>query len=74
MSATTPERLVHMANQIAANMTHEPDPAAAVAAHIASFWTPAMRARLAETGLGQLTPTARAAMERLATAQAANAR
>lgn len=73
MSATTPERLIYMANQIAANMAHEPDPAAAIAEHIASFWTPAMRARLADTGLGELSPAARAAMERLASAQGANA-
>lgn len=73
MSATTPERLVHMANQIAANMAHEPDPVAAVAEHIADFWTPAMRAQLAEAGLANLSLTARAAMERLAAAQGANA-
>ncbi|MDE2562136.1 MAG: formate dehydrogenase subunit delta [Sphingomonadales bacterium] len=73
MSATTPERLTYMANQIAANMGHEPDPAAAVAKHIASFWTPAMRVRLFETGLAGLSPLARAAMEKLGAVQAPDA-
>lgn len=72
MSATTPERLAYMANQIAANLAHEPDPVAAVAEHIESFWTPAMRARLIEAGFGDLSPAARAAMESLA-GQGANA-
>ena len=41
-----PASLIRMANQIAANFTNlEPDAAAAaVAAHIRSFWAPSMRA------------------------------
>ena len=37
--------LVRMANQIAANVAHLPAPEAAdaVATHLRSFWTPAMR-------------------------------
>lgn len=35
---TDSARLVHMANQIAANLTYEADPAAATAEHIRLFW------------------------------------
>lgn len=40
---TTIERLVSMANQIAANRMHEPDPAAATVEHIRLFWDPRMK-------------------------------
>lgn len=46
MSKQTPERLAYMAGQIARNLAHEPDPAAATAQHIRSFWSPAMIAQL----------------------------
>lgn len=69
MSASTPERLAYMVNQIAANLAHEADPVAAVAAHIGDFWTPAMQQRLLAAGLDDLSPVARAAMERFADAR-----
>jgi formate dehydrogenase subunit delta len=42
--------LVRMANQIAANVAHltAPEAADAVATHLRSFWTPAMRRDLAD--------------------------
>lgn len=61
----TTEKLVMMANQIAANLAHEPDPAAATAEHIRLFWDPWMKAGLKEAGPGALTPIARAAFERI---------
>ncbi|WP_338466845.1 formate dehydrogenase subunit delta [Novosphingobium sp. ZN18A2] len=73
MSATTPERLARMANQIAANLGHEDDPVAATADHIVSFWTPAMREQLIATGFDGLSERARAAMERVAATQGADA-
>ncbi len=44
--------LVRMVNQIAANFAYEdPDRAATeIAAHLRSFWTPAMRAEILEHG------------------------
>lgn len=66
MSRTTPERLVLMANQIAANLAHTEDPAAATAEHIRSFWTPAMRATALATDPASLSPVAREALARLA--------
>lgn len=39
-SSTT---LLRMANQIAANLSHEPDPARATADHIRMFWDPRMK-------------------------------
>jgi formate dehydrogenase subunit delta len=42
------ERLVMMANQIAANLAHEPDPAAATAEHIRLFWDPRMKRLIGE--------------------------
>jgi len=47
----TPERLAYMAGQIARNLAHEDDPAAATAAHIRKFWTPAMIAMLRENAI-----------------------
>lgn len=49
MTAAGPERLVHMANQIAdffASQGGETAAAAAVADHLAKFWDPRMRAAL----------------------------
>ncbi|MFX8832878.1 formate dehydrogenase subunit delta, partial [Acinetobacter baumannii] len=36
-----------MANQIARNVAHEPDPVATVADHIVAFWSGRMRAQIA---------------------------
>jgi formate dehydrogenase subunit delta len=67
------ERLVAMANDIAAFFDSDPDQAAAaegVRNHISRFWEPRMRreiiAHVAAGGAG-LTPTARAAIGRLTT-------
>lgn len=65
MSATTPERLVYMANQIAANLALDPDPVRAVAEHIHAFWTTAMQRTLIAEALDRLGPVARAAMTQL---------
>ncbi len=67
MNAGSVEHLVRMANQIALNFGERREPGAAArktAEHIGKFWTPAMRARLAdhaaEGGEG-MTPAARQA-------------
>jgi formate dehydrogenase subunit delta len=66
----SPEKMVHMANQIAAFFKSQPgaDAAGRVAAHLADFWEPRMRAQLlahvAEGGAG-LDPVAVAAARRL---------
>jgi formate dehydrogenase major subunit len=62
--------LVRMANQVAANNEAEGlEPAAqAVATHLDSFWTPAMKADLVEhasSGAGELAPAVLAALERI---------
>ena len=65
------EKLVKMANQIAANCDYGADKdkvAAVVADHLARFWTPAMRVAIIE-GHGKklidLSPMAARAVERL---------
>jgi len=40
------EPLIRMANQIAANLAHEDDPASATAEHIRQFWDPRMKAAI----------------------------
>jgi formate dehydrogenase subunit delta len=70
MSAHTTEKLIYMANQIARNVTHEPDPAAMIADHIEAFWSPRMKADVFAVLGGPegkaLDPVARAALEQLA--------
>lgn len=67
MSAHTTEKLVYMANQIARNVTHEPDPVAMIAEHIQAFWSARMKADIFAVLEGAaLEPAARAALERLA--------
>ncbi len=58
--------LVHMANQIAANLMHEPDPASAVANHIQLFWDPRMKRLIREHGDAGLSLVAAAAIGQLA--------
>ena len=41
--SSTLDNLIRMANQIAANLAHEQDPAAATAEHIHLFWDPRMK-------------------------------
>ncbi len=55
-------KLVMMANQIAANLMHEPDPAAATAEHIRLFWDPRMKVMIRAHGVAGLSPTASAAI------------
>jgi formate dehydrogenase subunit delta len=60
------ERLVHMANQIATNLATETDPVSATANHIALFWDPRMKKLIQENAGTGLSPTAAAAISRLA--------
>jgi len=66
----SPEKMVHMANQIAAFFKSQPgeDAAERVAAHLSDFWEPRMRAQLlahvAAGGAG-LDPVALAAARKL---------
>ncbi len=66
---TTNDRLVLMANQIAANLLHEPDPVAATAEHIQLFWDPRMKAMIAGPDISGLGATAAAAIASLTAAQ-----
>jgi formate dehydrogenase subunit delta len=65
------EKLVRMANQIAANSDYGPDKeklAATVADHLTRFWTPEMRAAIIEghrRKLLDLSPLAASAVEKL---------
>jgi formate dehydrogenase subunit delta len=61
----TLDNLVRMANQIAANLAHEADPAAATAQHIRSFWDPRMRAMILAAPAETLSPAAQSAIDRL---------
>jgi formate dehydrogenase subunit delta len=63
---TTTDTLVRMLNQIAANLAHDPDPAAAVAEHVRLFWDPRMKALIHAHGAEGLSETAAAALDRLA--------
>jgi formate dehydrogenase subunit delta len=59
---TSLEKLIMMANQIAANLQHEPDPAKATAEHIRQFWDPRMKAMIAGNGQQGLSATAAKAL------------
>jgi formate dehydrogenase subunit delta len=68
VEAANDATLVRMANQIAANVAYLPPPAAAaaVAAHLHSFWAPPMRdalQRIAEDEPAGLDPLVLAALE-----------
>jgi len=69
MSAHTLDKLIYMANQIARNVTHDPDPVGMIADHIKAFWSPRMIAQIApvlgEDGPARLDPAAHAALSRL---------
>lgn len=56
------ERLVYMANQIAANLATENDPIRATANHIQLFWDPRMKKLIQEHGGAGLSPNAAAAI------------
>ncbi len=76
MSAHTLDKLIYMANQIARNVTHEPDPVSMIADHIKAFWTPRMLQQIFAVLDGPegatIDPVSHAALARLA-AKAANA-
>ena len=65
------DKLVKMANQIAANSDYGPDKnkvAAVVADHLTRFWTPAMRVAIIEghrKNLLDLSPVAASAVDKL---------
>ena len=59
------EKLVMMANQIAANLAHEADPAAATANHIRLFWDPRMKVMIDSPDVNGLSPVATRALELL---------
>lgn len=59
------DTLIRMANQIAANLAHEHDPAAATAEHIRSFWDSRMRTMILSAAPERLSPSARTAVESL---------
>jgi formate dehydrogenase subunit delta len=67
----SPEKLVHMANQIGKFFAHEGDAAhASVATHLRKFWDPRMRAHIVvhlEAGGQGLDPHVRKAVESLRT-------
>jgi formate dehydrogenase subunit delta len=65
----TVERLVYMANQIAANLATDDDPVSAIANHIQLFWDPRMKKLIFENGVAGLSPTAAAAINRLTETQ-----
>lgn len=68
MSGTL-DSLIRMAEQIARNFAHAPDPAVATADHIAHFWDPRMKRLIREhvASGGALSPVALAAVRGLAT-------
>ncbi|MEO7247486.1 MAG: formate dehydrogenase subunit delta [Novosphingobium sp.] len=57
--------LIHMVNQIAANLARETDPARAVAAHIVQFWDPRMKAAIRAADQSTLSPIAAEAVAHL---------
>jgi formate dehydrogenase subunit delta len=59
------DRLIHMANQIAANLATDPDPVGAVAEHIRLFWDPRMKQMIQAHDGDGLLPTAAAAIAAL---------
>jgi formate dehydrogenase subunit delta len=63
---TTDDRLVLMANQIAANLMHEADPAEATAEHMRLFWDPRMKQMIRDHGPLGLSPVAIVAVAKLA--------
>ncbi len=56
------EKLVMMANQIAANLALDDDAATATAEHIRLFWDPRMKTMLAAHGDAGLSPIAASAL------------
>jgi formate dehydrogenase subunit delta len=61
----TTDRLVMMANQIAANLATDDDPVAATAEHIRLFWDPRMKQMISAYDGAGLSATATAAVAEL---------
>jgi len=59
------DHLVRMANQIARNLQHEPDPAEATAEHIQLYWDPRMKQMIFAHGPQGLDEIAAAAISAL---------
>jgi formate dehydrogenase subunit delta len=59
------DTLIRMANQIAANLMHETDPAAVTAEHIQLYWDPRMKTMIRGEDVTGLSDTARAAINQL---------
>lgn len=59
------DRLVYMANQIAANLATDDDPVTAITKHIELFWDPRMKKLIREYKGGGLSPDAATAISRL---------
>lgn len=64
MTSTT-DNLVRMANQIAANLQHEPDVPKAVAEHIRLFWDPRMRQLILAPDVSGVLPDVARALDQL---------
>lgn len=62
---STTAKLVLMANQIAANLDREADPAKAVAEHIKHFWDPRMKWLIRQPGIEGLSLVASDAIKLL---------
>lgn len=62
----TIDRLVMMANQIAANLATDDNPVAATAEHIRLFWDPRMKSLVCKQKISGLSVVASAAVTSLA--------
>jgi formate dehydrogenase subunit delta len=62
---STIDRLVMMANQIAANLSTEANPVAATAEHIRLFWDPRMKSMVMQPNVEGLSPVAKAGIKLL---------
>jgi formate dehydrogenase subunit delta len=60
---STINKLVLMANQIAANLANEDNPAAATAEHILLYWDPRMRANIVKASCSNLSTIAAEAVD-----------
>lgn len=65
---STVENIIRMANQIAKNLAHEDDPAAAMAEHIRLFWDPRMKQLITAYKGDGLCPVAANAIKAIKTA------
>jgi len=65
MSKSSLDRLIYMANQIAANQSQTDDPAAATAKHISLYWDPRMKAMIGAYRGTELSPVAAMAVAHL---------